>query len=94
MEIEKVLMAHPSIKEAAVIGVPDEVQGEEIKACIVLQEGARLSAQELADYCHQRLARYKCPRYIQFYQQLPRSPMGRISKSKLREMSSSGARGS
>ncbi len=90
MEIEKILLAHPSIREAAVIGVPDEVQGEEIKACIVLQEGASLSAQELADYCRQRLARYKCPRYIQFYRQLPRNPMGRISKSKLRQATAAG----
>lgn len=92
VEIEQLLLDHPSIKEAAVIGVPDDVQGEEIKACIVLHENAELTAAQLADYCHQHLARYKCPRFIRFYQQLPRNPMGRISKSKLRAMSHSSER--
>lgn len=93
VEIERLLLAHPSIAEVAVIGVPDAIQGEEIKACIVLRVGSQLSAQELANYCRERLARYKCPRYIQFYQQLPKSPSGWILKKKLRELSSNNVRG-
>lgn len=83
-EIEEVLLAHPGIIEAAVIGVPDPVQGEEIKACIVLKDECTITAEKLAGYCRDKMARYKCPRYIQFYQQLPKSPTGRILKNKLR----------
>ncbi|TKJ41885.1 long-chain-fatty-acid--CoA ligase [candidate division LCP-89 bacterium B3_LCP] len=86
-EIEELLRAHPSIKEAAIIGIPDYVQGEEIKACIVINEGETLSAEDLASYCKERLAKYKCPRYIQFYQQLPESPSGKILKNKLKNSS-------
>jgi len=88
LEIEELLMSHPEIAEAAVIGIPDDIQGEEIKACIVLKPGCQISANQLSDYCRQRLARYKCPRYIQFYQQLPRNPLGRVWKQKLRESAS------
>jgi len=87
VEIERLLLSHPSIAEVAVIGVPDQVHGEEIKACIVLREGAELTLAELADYCRERMARYKCPRYVQFYKQLPKNPSGRILKKKLRQIS-------
>ncbi|MBU1652297.1 AMP-binding protein, partial [bacterium] len=88
VEIEELLMSHPDIAEAAVIGIPDDIQGEEIKACIVLREGSQISANQLSDYCRQYMSRYKCPRYIQFYQQLPRNPQGRVWKQKLRSLSS------
>jgi len=83
-EIEELLLDYPGIAEVAVIGVPDPVRGEAIKACIILRPGAQVTAADLAAYCRERLARYKCPRYVQFYQQLPKSPAGRILKMKLR----------
>lgn len=88
IEIEELLMDYPGVLEVAVIGVPDPVQGEEIKACIVRQGDSDITAERLAAYCRERLARYKCPRFIQFYQQLPKSPTGRILKKKLREAES------
>jgi long-chain acyl-CoA synthetase len=87
-EIEELLLSYPGIKEAAVISISDPVQGEEIKACIVCDGDSDVTAERLAAYCRERLARYKCPRYIQFYQQLPKSPNGRILRKKLREAES------
>jgi len=91
-EIEKLLHAHPEISEAAVIGIPDNIHGEEVKACIVLKAGAKLEPEKLAEYCRSHLARYKCPRYIQFYTKLPKNSIGRIQKQKLREDSTGNSR--
>lgn len=84
-EVEKLLHAHPDVLQAAIIGVPDNIHGEEVKACIVLREGTNLTAEALGAYCRQHLARYKCPRYIQFFPKLPKSPSGYVLKKKLRE---------
>jgi long-chain acyl-CoA synthetase len=82
-EIEQVLSYHPKVNEVAVIGVPDPVQGEEVKAYISLKSGKRVSKKEIFEYCKEHLANYKCPKYITFLRNLPKSSSGKILKRKL-----------
>jgi len=82
-EVEEVLYAHPAIVEAAVIGIPDEQYGEEIKAVIVLDEGHTLDAAELIAYTKEHLAAYKYPRQVAFLDTLPKGPTGKILKREL-----------
>lgn len=84
-EIEMYLLTHPKISEVSVIGVPEPPHGEDIKACIVLKKDQTTSAAEIIEYCQQRLELYKCPKYVQFFQTLPKSPTGRILKFHLQE---------
>jgi fatty-acyl-CoA synthase len=80
-EVEAALHEHPAVKEAAVVGVPDERWGESGLACVVLAGPA--SAEELLAHCHARLATFKVPREIRFLETLPRSGMGKVVKSEL-----------
>lgn len=84
-EIDSILRDHPSVQQAAVIGVPDAEWGEAIKAVIVLKEGMKASEDEIISYCKERLAGYKKPKSVDFVDSLPISPAGKILKSKLRE---------
>jgi acyl-CoA synthetase (AMP-forming)/AMP-acid ligase II len=83
-EIEDVLYQHPGVKEAAVIGIPDEKWGESLKAFIV-PRGESLSEQEVIDFCKQHLASYKKPKSVEFLTELPRNPAGKVLKTVLRE---------
>ncbi|HHY20726.1 MAG TPA: AMP-binding protein, partial [Bacilli bacterium] len=84
-EIETVLSRHPSVFEVAVIGVPDEVRDEAIKAYVILKEDYDVSENELIDFCKQRLAMFKVPEYIEFVSELPRTSVGKIQKHLLRK---------
>ncbi len=84
-EIEEVLYAHPAVAEAAVVGVADPRHGEEIKGVIVKRGGHETtSAQDIIDYCRERLAAYKYPRVVEFVPSLPKGPTGKILKRELR----------
>ncbi len=83
-EIEEVLYAHPAVAEAAVIGVPHESHGEEVKAVVALKPGQATDVMALVDYCKEKLAAYKYPRIIEIVDALPKGPTGKILKRELR----------
>jgi long-chain acyl-CoA synthetase len=82
-EVEDVLNAHPAVAEAAVVGIPDEVMGEEIKAFIVLNPEETVDAEELVEYARERMAAYKYPRYIEIRAELPKDAAGKVLKRQL-----------
>jgi acyl-CoA synthetase (AMP-forming)/AMP-acid ligase II len=84
-EVENVLYSHPKIEEAAVIGVPDLEWGQEPRAIVVLKKGEAATAEEIVEYCRSRLAGFKRPRSVVFLDTLPRNPMGKVLRKKLRE---------
>jgi fatty-acyl-CoA synthase len=85
LEVEKTLLAHPAVLEAAVIPVPDEKWGEVPKALVVLKAGGRASEAELVEFCRSHLAHYKCPRSVEFLDVLPKTGTGKVLKRELRK---------
>ena len=83
-EVEEVLFTHPAVANAAVIGVPDDLVGEEIKAFVQLKTGATASEQEIIDYVRERIAAYKYPRTVEFSDDLPIGPTGKVLKKELK----------
>ena len=86
VEVEVLLMSHPAVAEAQVIGVPDERLSEVACACIVAIEGHDISAASLMDYCRGKLASFKLPRHVIFMEGYPMTPSGKVQKFKLREL--------
>lgn len=84
-EIENALYAHAAVAECAVFGIPDERWGEVPAAHVVLLPGATVSEKALIDFCVMKIARFKRPRIIKFVDSLPKTPVGKIAKNKLRE---------
>jgi long-chain acyl-CoA synthetase len=84
-EIEEVLYKHPSVAEAAVIGVPDNVWVERVHALIVLKQGRHATEEEMIEFCKRHLARFKAPKSVEFVEFLPKNPQGKILKRELRE---------
>ena len=82
-DVEAVLQAHPDVVEAAVIGIPHEVLGEDIAAYVVLRVGATVSTADLQGFAAERLADYKVPRRVHYLAALPRNPGGKVLKSQL-----------
>ena len=84
LEIENVLYQNPKVLEAAVVGVPDLVFGEQVKAAIVLKPGEQAEQEEVREFCGQYLAYYKVPKYVEFKEALPRNSAGKVIKSQLK----------
>jgi long-chain acyl-CoA synthetase len=91
-EVEEVIYAHPAVAEAAVIGVPDERLGEEVKAVVALKPGANASAEDIIDFVKERVAAYKYPRTVQFVDTLPKGATGKILKKELKAQLEASAR--
>jgi malonyl-CoA/methylmalonyl-CoA synthetase len=83
-EVEAALLEHPAVREAAVVGAPDDDLGERIVAFVVLSPGAQPSAEELAEHVARLLAPHKRPRAVRFVETLPRNAMGKVLKKQLR----------
>jgi long-chain acyl-CoA synthetase len=85
-EVEEVLFSHPDVKEAAVIGVPDQYRGETVKAYVVLKDRSKhLGAEQIMAFCKERIAAYKVPKIVEFVDDLPKSLVGKVLRRKLRE---------
>jgi long-chain acyl-CoA synthetase len=82
-EVEEVLARHPGVREVGVIGVPDERSGEAVKAFVVASD-SKPSPDELIAHCRESLASYKIPKQIEFRDELPKSPIGKILRKDLR----------
>ena len=85
-EIEEFLFQHPSVEQAAVVGVPDTKYGEELCAWVKLKAGCGCTEDELREFCRASLARYKVPRYVKFVEMFPQTVTGKIQKFKIREL--------
>ena len=83
-EVEEVLYGHPAVAEVAVIGIPDDRLGEEVRAVIALKPGQQLQADEAIAFCKERLAAYKYPREVTVLEALPKGPSGKVLKTELR----------
>jgi long-chain acyl-CoA synthetase len=83
-EVEEVLYGHPAVAEAAVVGVAHPSHGEEVKAIVALKAGQRVTAEEIIAFCKERLAAYKYARIVEFRDELPKGPTGKILKRELR----------
>jgi long-chain acyl-CoA synthetase len=86
-EVDAVLLMHPAVSDVATIGVPDDEWGESVKAVVLVREGTLATdalAEELREHCRERLAHYKCPRTLDFAQDLPRTAAGKIQRHKVR----------
>jgi len=88
VEIEGVLHEHPSVLEAAVVGVPHKILGEDVKAFIVLRRGSEATEDTIKTFCAGRLADYKSPKQIEFILELPRNALGKVLKRMLRNNAS------
>lgn len=86
-EVEDVLFEHPDIKEAGVVGMPDEFSGEVVKAFVVRRDTSKnLTEQGIIEFCRSRLAKYKVPKKVEFVDELPKTLIGKVLRRKLREL--------
>jgi fatty-acyl-CoA synthase len=85
-EIEEFLYTHPAVEDVQVIGVPDERYGEEVCAWVVVKEGAALDEDELREFCRDRIARFKIPRYVRVVDAFPMTVTGKVQKFRMREL--------
>ena len=84
-EVEEVLFTHPKVKDAVVVGIPQEFMGEEIKAYIVLKDGMTATAEEIIEFCKEQLSKFKVPKEVEFRKELPKTLVGKVLRRVLRD---------
>jgi Acyl-CoA synthetases (AMP-forming)/AMP-acid ligases II len=82
--VEEILYQHPKVKEAAVVGVKEEIHGEVVKAFIVLKDGETATEEEIKKFFDGKIAKFKIPRVIEFRKELPKTMVGKILRRELR----------
>lgn len=82
-EVDDLLYTHPAVEAAAVIGVPDELYGEEVAAFVVIKEGMSVTENDLIEFCKDSLADFKCPKSVHFVADIPKGPTGKLLKREL-----------
>jgi fatty-acyl-CoA synthase len=87
-EVEEFLYTHPAVADVQVVGVPDERYGEEIAAFVITRDGTELDADAVRDFCREKIAHYKVPRYVLAVDEFPMTVTGKVQKFKLRDMAS------
>ncbi len=85
-EIEEFLYTHPKVSDVQVYGVPDKKYGEQVMAAIIVKQGMTMTEEEVREFCKDRIANYKIPKYVKFVEGYPMTASGKIQKFKLREM--------
>jgi len=82
-EVEEIIATHPAVAEVSVAGVPDDYQGEAVKAWIVLRADQQVTADEIHAYCKEKLAAYKIPKQVEFRDSLPKTMVGKVLRREL-----------
>ncbi|HZK35383.1 MAG TPA: long-chain fatty acid--CoA ligase, partial [Aeromicrobium sp.] len=88
--VEDVLYQHPAVKEASVVGIPDEYRGETVKAYVSLVPGKQVTSEDLILFCRDRMAAYKYPRVVEFLDELPKTASGKLLRRELRNIAARG----
>jgi long-chain acyl-CoA synthetase len=84
-EVEDTLYLHPAVREAAVIGVPDEYRGETVKAFVSLRPGSSVTPEEIIEFCKSKIAAYKYPRQVEIVDEVPKTVTGKFLRRALRD---------
>lgn len=84
-EIEDTIISHPGVREVAVFGIPDDVYGESVCAVVVKKKGYQLNKEEIINFCASKLSSYKKPKRVEFINELPKNPSGKVTKNVLKE---------
>ena len=84
-EVENAIFDHPKVSDVAVIGIPDEKWGEAVKACVVMKPDESLTEDEVIEWTRNKIAKFKCPKSVDFLETLPRNPSGKVLRRLLRE---------
>jgi long-chain acyl-CoA synthetase len=92
-EVEELLFTHPGVKEAAVVGMPDSYRGEAVHAYVILkpESKAKVTEEEIIQFCRTNLASYKAPRKVTFVDELPKTLVGKVLRRRLREPGAAGS---
>lgn len=82
--VEEGVLLHPDVVECAAIGVPSELTEEEVKVCIVTRRGSDVTPRDIIEHCENTLAKFQVPRYVEFVEEIPKTPTGKMAKHQLR----------